>query len=184
MSMAQRLDLAHRHAARDERARVIDVLHTGLLQVDPATDGTAVDTATGKAAALLAELTLIEGDPTAALPWAIWAHRCLHRLIGPSAAETRNALKILAATHRRAGNLTDAATCYSDLIRHHSTAKGARAQPTLATQATLALVLHQSGQCLQAQQLLAQTFRMRFPRFAGGSMTKAAFTVAGTASKP
>ncbi|MFG1661442.1 hypothetical protein ACGFIY_33685 [Micromonospora chersina] len=157
LSMAQRLDYARRHADGGKRADAIDVLCTGLLHTDPTGGGIALDTATAKAAALLAELALAEGDPDRALPWAVWAHRSLKRLLGVTSAEARDALKVLAAVHRRRGNLSIAANNYSDLIRQNTEAEGPRALATLAAQATLALVLYQDGQCLPARQLLTRT---------------------------
>ncbi|MCX4387334.1 transposase [Micromonospora peucetia] len=158
LSMAQRLDYARRQADAGNRPAAIEVLHTGLLQIDPANDSNALDTATAKAATLLAQQHLADGEHHTALPWVTWAHRSLRQLLGATSAEARDALRVLAATHRRTGNLTQAANCYSDLIRHHTEAEGPRALPTLAAQATLALVLHQGGQCLAARQLLARTF--------------------------
>ncbi|MEU7611066.1 tetratricopeptide repeat protein [Micromonospora sp. NPDC049204] len=157
MSMAQRLSYARARADHGEHARAIEALHTGLLLTDPADDICALDLATALAAALLAELTVVHADPSTALPWAGWAHRSLRGLLGTTSPETHSALRILATAHRRTGNFTDAANCYSDLIRHHRKAEGPRALPTLAAQATLALVLYQDGHCIQARQLLART---------------------------
>ncbi|MGC4851877.1 hypothetical protein ACLQ24_00425 [Micromonospora sp. DT4] len=172
MSIAQRIDYARSRINRGDRARAVDVLRTGLLHVNPTDDNTALDAATATAAALLAELTLTDGDPAAALPCAAWAYRSLQHLLGARFPETRFALKVLAAAHRRAGNLTEAANHYSDLVRHHTTAEGPRALPTLAAQATLALVLHQGGHCAQACQLLARTaatHRAVYPRHPDGT---------------
>ncbi|MEU8388611.1 tetratricopeptide repeat protein [Micromonospora sp. NPDC048843] len=116
----------------------------------------ALDVATANAAALLAELTLTNDDPSAALPWARWACRSLRRLRGATSPEARGALKVLAIAYRRTGKLPEAADCCRDLIRHHTLADGPRALPTLAAQATLALVLYQDGHCAQARQLLAR----------------------------
>ncbi|MFG1918164.1 hypothetical protein [Micromonospora sp. NPDC048898] len=157
MSMAQRLTYARARADHGEHARAIQVLHTGLLLTDPSDDVGALDVATALAAALLAELTVVHADPSTALPWAGWAHRSLYRLLGTSSPETDSALRILAIAHCRTGNLTDAANCYGELIRHHSKAEGTRALRTLAAQAALALVLYQDGRCIQARQLLART---------------------------
>ncbi|OKI49342.1 tetratricopeptide repeat protein [Micromonospora sp. CB01531] len=156
LSMASRLDYARRQADAGNPAAAIEALRTGLLHSDPA-GGIAPDSATARAATLLAELAVAEGDPEGVVPWAGWAHRSLKALLGVTSAEARDALKALAAVHRRAGNLTLAASCYSDLIRQNTEAEGPRALPTLAAQATLALVLHQDGQCLSARQLLART---------------------------
>ncbi|MBM0202025.1 tetratricopeptide repeat protein [Micromonospora sp. STR1s_5] len=157
MSMAQRLSYARARADHGDHARAIQVLHTGLLLTDPTDDIGALDLATALAAALLAELTVVHADPSTALPWAGWAHRSLRRLLGTTSPETDSALRVLATAHRRTGNLTEAANCYSELIRHHSKVEGPRALPTLAAQATLALVLYQDGHCMQARQLLART---------------------------
>ncbi|MEU8216779.1 tetratricopeptide repeat protein [Micromonospora taraxaci] len=157
MSMAQRLSYARARADHGDHVRAIQVLHTGLLLTDPTDDICALDLATALAAALLAELTVVHADPSTALPWAGWAHRSLRGLLGGTAPEAHAALRVLALAHRRSGNLADAANCYSDLIRHHSKVEGPRALPTLAAQATLALVLYQDGHCLQARQLLART---------------------------
>jgi hypothetical protein len=173
MAMAQRLHQAQRHVDSGDRPRAIDTLHSGLLHVDPASDRLALDTATARAAALLAALTLAQGDPTDALAWARWAHRSLRRLLQDTTdPQVRAALRVLAAAHRAAGDLTASADCCSDLIRHHTQAEGPYALPTLAAQATLALVLHQSGRCEQAQQLLARTIvdhRRVHPQHPGGS---------------
>ncbi|MDG4760407.1 tetratricopeptide repeat protein [Micromonospora sp. WMMD710] len=156
MSPAQRLNYARARANHGDRARAIEVLHTGLLHTDPTDDSSALDVATANSAALLAELALADGDPNAALPWAGWAHRSLRRLRGATSPEATAALKVLAAAYRRTGNLPEAADCYRDLIRHHTSADGPRALPTLAAQATLALALYQDGHCAQARQLLAR----------------------------
>ncbi|MGC5309929.1 tetratricopeptide repeat protein [Micromonospora zamorensis] len=80
----------------------------------------------------------------------------------PAAAARRHVtggtwrLKVLAIAYRRTGKLPEAADCCRDLIRHHTLADGPRALPTLAAQATLALVLYQDGHCAQARQLLAR----------------------------
>lgn len=178
MAMAQRLHQAQRHADSGARARAIDTLHSGLLHVDPAGDRLALDTATARAAALLAALTLAEGDPTDALLWARWAHRSLRHLLHDTTdPQVRTALKVLAAAHRSAGDLTASADCYSDLIRHHTQAEGPYALPTLAAQATLALVLHESGRCEQAHQLLTRTIadqRRAHPLHPGASRMAAA----------
>ncbi|MFF0229770.1 tetratricopeptide repeat protein [Micromonospora sp. NPDC005254] len=158
MAMAQRLHLARRHAADNTPERAIDVLHSGLLHIDPTSGRLALDTATARAAMLLAALNLTSGDPAAALPWAQWGHRSLrHLLRDPTNPDVRAALRVLAATHRAAGNLTAAADCYSDLIRHHTQADGPYALPTLAAQASLAVVLHEHGRQEPARQLLART---------------------------
>ncbi|MFI7650644.1 hypothetical protein ACIBTZ_31900 [Micromonospora sp. NPDC049460] len=157
MAMAQRLYHARLYADGGQRTRAIDVLYTGLLHIDPSGDKLALDTATARASMLLAALTLADGDPAAALPWAAWAHRSLRRLLGASDPETCAALKVLAAAHRSAGDLTNAANAYSDLIRHYTKAEGPHTLPSLAAQATLALVLYDAGRCEAAQQLLAHT---------------------------
>ncbi|MFG1881966.1 hypothetical protein [Micromonospora sp. NPDC049102] len=157
MSMAQRLTYARARADHGDHARAIQVLHTGLLLTDPTDDICALDVASANAAALLAELTLDHGEACTAPPWAEWAYRSLRRLLGVTSPEAHAALRVLATAHRRTGNLTEAANCYSDLIRHHSKAEGPQALPTLAAQATLALVLYQDGHCLHARQLLTRT---------------------------
>lgn len=157
MSMAQRLSYARARAEHGDHARAIQVLHTGLLLTDPTDDLGALDLATALTAALLAELTVVHADPSTALPWAGWAHRSLRRLLGGTAPEAHAALRVLALAHRRSGNFTEAANCYRDLIHHHGNVEGPRALPTLAAQATLAVVLHQDGHCIQARQLLART---------------------------
>ncbi|MCT2276988.1 hypothetical protein M3G91_05075 [Micromonospora chalcea] len=189
MAMAQRLHLAQRHAAGNKPERAIDVLHSGLLHIDPTSGRLALDTATARAAALLATLTLTSGDPAAALPWAQWGHRSLrHLLRDPTNPEVRAALRVLAAAHRAAGNLTAAADCYSDLIRHHTQADGPYALPTLATQATLAVVLYEHGRQEPAQQLLARTIadhRRVHPRHpAIARMTAALYRMHTTATGP
>ncbi|MCG5466668.1 hypothetical protein MED01_005708 [Micromonospora sp. MED01] len=157
MSMAQRLTYAWTRAEHGDHARAIEALQTGLLHTDPTNDLPALDVATANAAALLAELTLTHGDPSAALSWARWACRSLRRLRGGTSPEARAALKVLATVYRRTSKLPEAADCYRDLVRHHTLADGPRALPTLAAQATLALVLYQDGHCVQARQLLART---------------------------
>ncbi|MET8912465.1 tetratricopeptide repeat protein [Micromonospora sp. NPDC004551] len=156
--MAQRLYQARQHAGAGNQTRSIEFLRAGLLQIDPNGDDLALDTATAQVAALLARLTLTGGDPYGALPWAAWAHRSLRRVLrsalGP---ETRAALKVLAAAHRAVGDVTAAVHSYSDLTRHQAQAEGPTALPTLAAQASLALVLYEEGHCEQAQQLLART---------------------------
>ncbi|MEV0215107.1 tetratricopeptide repeat protein [Micromonospora sp. NPDC050695] len=189
MAMAQRLHLAQRHAADNTPERAIDVVHSGLLHVDPTSGRLAVDTATARAAALLAALTITSGDPAAALPWAKWGHRSLrHLLRDPTNPEVRAALRVLAATHRAAGNLTAAADCYSDLIRHHTQADGPYALPTLAAQATLAVVLHEHGRQEPARQLLARTIadhRRAHPHHAAvARMAAARYRMHTTATGP
>lgn len=158
MAMAQRLHQARQHAETGNPTRAVEILRSGLLHIDPMCDDPALDTATAHVAALLARLTLGAGDPHAALPWAAWAHRSLRRVLrSPAAPEARAALKVLAAAHHRVGDLTAAAHNYSDLTRHHCEAEGPTALPTLAAQATLAVVLYENGHCEQAQQLLART---------------------------
>ncbi|WP_124771792.1 tetratricopeptide repeat protein [Micromonospora inaquosa] len=154
--MAQRLTYARTRVEHGDHARAIEALQTGLLHTDPTDDLPALDVATANAAALLAELTLTNDDPSAALPWARWACRSLRRLRGGTSPEARAALKVLATVYRRTGKLPEAADCYRDLIRHHTLADGPRALPTLAAQAILALVLYQDGRCVQARQLLAR----------------------------
>lgn len=156
MAMAQRLHHARLYVDTGDRIRAINVLRTGLLHINPTHDTPALDTATAQAAAYLAELTLVT-DPPAALPWATWAHRSLRHLLGAASVQARAALRILAAVHRRTGDLTAATNAYSDLIRHHTEAEGPTALPTLATQAALAVVLHDAGHCEDAQHLLACT---------------------------
>ncbi|MET7468328.1 hypothetical protein ACFYON_12370 [Micromonospora sp. NPDC005686] len=79
MAMAQRLHLAQRHAARNTPERAIDVLHSGLLHIDPTNSRLALDTATARATAL---------------PWAQWGHRSLRHLLGdPTNPEVRAALR-------------------------------------------------------------------------------------------
>ncbi|WP_433458275.1 hypothetical protein [Micromonospora sp. CA-248212] len=157
MAMAQRLDYAHSRAGRGDYERAVGALRTGLLYVDPTDRNPPLDVATASAAALLAELTLTADDLATALPWARWAYRFLRHLLAATSPQARAALKVLADAHRRTGDLTEAANCYRDLACHHSTAEGPRALPTLAAQATLALVLYQDGHCAQARQLLART---------------------------
>ncbi|MFI6130281.1 tetratricopeptide repeat protein [Micromonospora sp. NPDC051141] len=189
MAMAQRLHLAQRHAADNTPERAINVLHSGLLHIDPTNGRLALETATARAAALLAALTLTGGDPAAALPWARWGHRSLrHLLRDPTNPDVRAALRVLAATHRAAGNLTAAADCYSDLIRHHTQADGPYALPTLAAQATLAVVLHEHGRQEPARQLLARTIsdhRRAHPHHPGiARMTAALHRMHTTATGP
>ncbi|MFD6563029.1 hypothetical protein [Micromonospora profundi] len=155
--MAQRLNHARACADHGDRARAIEVLHTGLLLTGPTDDTLALDVATANAAALLAEFTVANDDLATALPWAGWAYRSLRRLRGATSPEARAALKCLATAQRRSGNLAAAAHCYSELTHHHSAAEGPRSLPTLATQATLALVLYQDGHCKRARQLLDRT---------------------------
>ncbi|MFG1952430.1 tetratricopeptide repeat protein [Micromonospora sp. NPDC048830] len=176
MSMAQRLHHARQYS-EGHRSRAIEVLRTGLIFTDPAGHKLALDTATAQATALLAELTLTNGDPQGALPWAAWAHRSLRRLLGATSPQARTALKLLATAHRRADNHKEAATCYSDLIRYNSEAEGPDALPTLAAQATLALVLYDAGRCGPARRLLARTItthRHAHPQHSGGTRMVAA----------
>jgi hypothetical protein len=187
MAMAQRLHLAQRHAADNTPERAIDILHSGLLHIDPTSGRLALDTATARAATLLATLT--GGDPAAALPWAQWGHRSLrHLLREPTNPDVRAALRVLAAAHRAAGNLTAAADCYSDLIRHHTQADGPYALRTLAAQATLAVVLHEHGRQEPARQLLARTIsdhRRAHPHHPGiARMTAALYRMHTTATGP
>ncbi|MBM0274475.1 hypothetical protein [Micromonospora tarensis] len=189
MGMAQRLHVARRHAADNTLERAIDVLNSGLLHIDLTSGRLALDTATARAAALLATLTLTSGEPAAALPWAQWGHRSLrHLLRDPTNPQVRAALRVLAATHRAAGNLTAAADCYSDLIRHHTQADGPYALPTLAAQATLAVVLHEHGHQELARQLLARTIadhrRVHPHHPAVARMTAALYRMHTTANDP
>ncbi|WP_410814875.1 tetratricopeptide repeat protein [Micromonospora sp. 067-2] len=157
MGMAQRLQVAQRHAADNTLERAIDVLNSGLLPIDPTSGRIALDTATARAAVLW---------PASPSPAASQPPRCP----GPggdtaacaTSSETPPTRRsappcVLAATHRAAGNLTAAADCYSDLIRHHTQADGPYALATLAAQATLAVVLYEHGRQDPARQLLART---------------------------
>ncbi|NLU80917.1 hypothetical protein HCA58_21660 [Micromonospora sp. HNM0581] len=119
MAMAQRLHLAQRHAAGNKPERAIDVLHSGLLHIDPTSGRLALDTATARAAALLATLAVVLHEHGRQEP----AQQLLARTI---------------ADHRRVHPHHPAiARMTAVLYRMHTTATGPPGHPThIATSAT------------------------------------------------
>ncbi|WP_436679903.1 hypothetical protein [Micromonospora sp. URMC 105] len=152
-ALAERLRSARTLAATDP-VRAREVLRNSLAGVDPAT--AEPNPALADAAHLQAELLLCLGNP-AATRWASYAHHSHAHLHGPSAQPVLTALHTLATGHRQAGHYQRAYHAYRHLTDQLITIAGPDAHPTLATQATLALVLHDLGHCGAARRLLADT---------------------------
>ncbi|MEV0003454.1 tetratricopeptide repeat protein [Micromonospora sp. NPDC050980] len=140
-------------AANPAHAR--ELLAAVLAAVDPAT--ARADPERAAAAHLQADVLIRLGHPTPAIRWATYAHHAHTHLHGPAAASTLAALHTLAAAHRCAGNPQQAYHLYRHLAEQLATTTGPDAHPTLAAQASLAVVLHQLGHHARARDLLADT---------------------------
>ncbi|MEU8376102.1 tetratricopeptide repeat protein [Micromonospora sp. NPDC048894] len=149
-ALTEVLRLAHQLVNTDP-TRTHHIVQRILADVDPAT--TATSTLHAEAAHLLARLL----HSKAAIRWADFAHRSLTHLHGPTAPTTLTAAHTLATAHRRAGHHQRAYRLYRQLADHLAATAGPDAHPTLAVQATTALVLDDLGHREAARTLLADT---------------------------
>ncbi|WKU03482.1 hypothetical protein [Micromonospora sp. HUAS LYJ1] len=149
-ALAEVLHLAHQLADADP-TRARHIVQSILAAVDPAT--TSTSTLHAEAAHLLATLL----HSAAAIRWADFAHRSLTHLHGPTAPTTLAAAHTLATAHHRAGHRQRAYRLYRQLGDHLAATAGPDAHPTLAVQATTALVLDDLGHHDAARTLLADT---------------------------
>lgn len=133
--------------------RARHLLHRSLAGVDPAT---ASNPLYAEAATLLTELQLRFGF-TDAVAWATYAHHSTAHVYGPAHPRALHALYLHATAQRQAGHHQRAYHLYRQLADHLSHAEGSLAHRTLATHATIALVLHALGHCQAARNLLART---------------------------
>ncbi|MEV0005626.1 hypothetical protein AB0H28_25535 [Micromonospora sp. NPDC050980] len=152
--LTEHLDLARALATKNP-AHARELLHAALCAVDLTT--APADLAHADAAHLHAEVLIRLGHPTAAIRWAAYAHQAHTHLQGPTAAVTLAVLHTLAAAHRLAGHHQRAYHLYRHLAEQLAATAGPHAHPTLATQASLAVVLHDLGHCTPARTLLADT---------------------------
>ncbi|MFJ8582792.1 hypothetical protein [Micromonospora sp. NPDC093277] len=151
---AHRIDAVRRLAVSD-RPRARQLLTGMLAGVNPAT--VPAHPRHAEAAALLAQLHLRDGYPNAATTWATYAHRSTLNLHGPTHPRSLDALHLLATAHQHAGHQQRAHHLYRELADHLTHAEGPHAHRTLATRATIAVVLHALGHCQPARTLLADT---------------------------
>ncbi|MEV5769435.1 hypothetical protein AB0L34_33475 [Micromonospora sp. NPDC052213] len=151
-ALANRLRLARDLAATDPH-RAHAAARGILTGVDPTT--TTADTNRAEAALLLAELRIRLGNPEAAIRWATFAHHSLTHLHGPAAPPSLAAAFTRATAHRQAGHHQRAYRLYRQLAEQLSATVGPDAHQTLATQATIALVLRELGHCGPARAMLA-----------------------------
>ncbi|MEU4595300.1 MULTISPECIES: tetratricopeptide repeat protein [Micromonospora] len=152
--LTEHLDLARALTATNP-AHARELLHAVLSAVDPTT--APADPVHADAAHLHAEVLIRLGHPTAAIRWATYAHQAHTHLHGPTAAATLAGLHTLATAHRLASHHQRAYHLYRHLAEQLATTAGPDAHPTLATQASLAVVLHDLGHCTRARDLLADT---------------------------
>ncbi|WP_192581279.1 hypothetical protein [Micromonospora sp. AMSO12t] len=158
LTTRQRLDLARQRMDAGDMTDALGLLETGLRQIDPhRTGATARDETTATVAVLYAQILLTTHRASTAITWAAYGHRSLRKFLGDHNPTTCHALKVLAAAHRHAGHTSHAADLYAELAAHLHRMLGPRALPTIAAHATHALLLFDSGDCVTARQLLANT---------------------------
>ncbi|MDG4795184.1 tetratricopeptide repeat protein [Micromonospora sp. WMMD1082] len=150
----QRLAAARGLAASDPH-RALHLLCSCLSGVNPRS--ALPDPGYADTAALRAQVHLTLGQPRDAIGWATYAHHSLNHLNGAHHPGTLASLHLLATAHHRAGNHQRALHLYQQLADLLAETEGPYAHRTLATHATIALVLYHLGHCHAAQTLLADT---------------------------
>ncbi|MEU7171574.1 MULTISPECIES: tetratricopeptide repeat protein [Micromonospora] len=160
---------AARHLADRNPQRALDLLQKSLTGINPAT--APAELVHAEAAALLAAVHLTLGRPNAAITWASYAHESLTQLRGPTHPDTINSLHLLATAHRSANHHQQALRFLRQLADNLTTTDGPTAHRTLATHATIALVLHYLGHCQPARALLADTITTHHQQHPGHPAT-------------